>query len=157
MTKTHPRPAAVVVEDDPMNRHLFREILEMQGFCAVCAADGRNIENVVEAAAAALVLMDIRLPGESGLSLMRRLRAHRPTAGLPIHAVTAYAEVVPPTMVSPTGFSSIISKPIHLPALMRVLEGARTHWRAAGPGPPLDTGPLSGEVGGPARASGPLL
>ena len=64
----------IVVDDDPDIRDLLTEVLEGAGHEVRRAADGAGLRRLVEAAPAALVVLDVGLPGESGLELARYLR-----------------------------------------------------------------------------------
>ena len=64
----------IVVDDDPDVRDLLTEVLEGAGHKVRRAADGAGLRRLVEAAPAALVVLDVGLPGESGLDLARYLR-----------------------------------------------------------------------------------
>lgn len=117
------KPKVVVVEDDEMNMRLFREVLRLNGYEAICLPSGDGLESLVQRAAPVAVLMDIQLPGASGIDLMRRLRARPETAGLPIHAVTAYAERLAETGDDRAGFDSVLPKPVDVPRLLSLVGG----------------------------------
>jgi two-component system phosphate regulon response regulator OmpR len=64
----------LVVDDDPMIREMLSEYLSTEGYRVVLAEDGVAMRREIEAAAPDLVLLDLKLPREDGLSLARFLR-----------------------------------------------------------------------------------
>jgi two-component system OmpR family response regulator len=65
----------LVVDDDPGVRALLRDFLVQHGFTVDGAADARAMQDAMESAGYDLVILDIMLPGENGLSICRRLIA----------------------------------------------------------------------------------
>jgi CheY-like chemotaxis protein len=69
-------------------------------------------------------LMDINLPGMSGIDAMKILRADPLTAHIPIIAVSAGASVVEIARGLQAGFFSYVTKPIRVPEFMKSLDAA---------------------------------
>lgn len=69
------RPLLLIVEDDPEIAELLEENLRAHGFDTVAAANGVELFSTLETRRPDLILLDIMLPGEDGLTLCRRLRA----------------------------------------------------------------------------------
>jgi DNA-binding response OmpR family regulator len=67
-------PRLVVVEDDPGLRMDLVEFLEDRGFSVREAVDGGELDRHLAAGPADLVILDVMLPGESGMDIARRLR-----------------------------------------------------------------------------------
>ena len=65
----------LIVDDDAEIRHLLAEYLEQHGYRVSTAADGRAMWAALERGHYDLLILDLMLPGEDGLSLCRRLRA----------------------------------------------------------------------------------
>jgi len=65
----------LVVDDDPGLRELLQEYLATQGYEVVAVADGMAMELHLQQHTVNLVILDLMLPGEDGLSLARKLRA----------------------------------------------------------------------------------
>lgn len=70
-----PAPRVIVVDDDPGIRHLAAEFLESHGYETRTAADASGLEQALATGGADLVVLDVMLPGEDGLSICRRLFA----------------------------------------------------------------------------------
>lgn len=79
----------LVVEDDQEIAGLISGLLVKSGVSVSRAAHGRQLDRVLRGQHIDLVLLDIMLPEEDGLSICRRLRAAPETAGLPIIVVSA--------------------------------------------------------------------
>ncbi|MEZ5831155.1 MAG: response regulator [Dongiaceae bacterium] len=79
----------LVVDDDKEIRSLLSKFLTKNGLRVSVAADGREMRRVLEEAKIDLIVLDIMLPGESGLTLCGQLRA---TTTIPILMLTAVAE-----------------------------------------------------------------
>ena len=79
----------LVVDDDKEIRSLLSKFLTKNGLRVSVAADGRDMRRVLEEAKIDLIVLDIMLPGDSGLTLCGQLRA---TTNIPILMLTAVAE-----------------------------------------------------------------
>jgi two-component system OmpR family response regulator len=82
-----PEAHVLVVEDDAPMRHLIARLLRENGFRATGVRDGREMWETLRNADVDLVLLDVMLPGESGLDLLRELREKQ--GSLPVVMVTA--------------------------------------------------------------------
>ena len=82
----------VVIEDNEPIARLIREVLnEVPGYGAVALADGALAPKLIAAVRADLVILDIDLPGLSGLELYDRLRDRPETAEIPVLFMSAAA------------------------------------------------------------------
>lgn len=82
-------PHILVVDDDQEIRNLVAQFLKRHGFRVDTAADGGAMFRMLEAGRFDLVVLDLMLPGEDGLSLCRRLRGE---SNLPVIMLTAMGE-----------------------------------------------------------------
>jgi DNA-binding response OmpR family regulator len=103
------RPRIVVVDDEPIQRELLVEYLGKQNFHVVGADSGPALRRLVEREPPTLVLLDVGLPGEDGISLARWLREQN--AGTGIIMVTAAADPVDRVVGLETGADDYIAKP----------------------------------------------
>jgi two-component system, cell cycle response regulator DivK len=113
----------LVVEDNPLNLKLIKDVLEYQGFDVLTAASGE--EGVVAALSDSpdLVLMDLQLPGIDGHEALLRIRADPRRSGTPVVAVTAFAMKGDVERAAAAGFDGYIAKPIDIHALPRQIAG----------------------------------
>ena len=65
----------VIVDDDARIRDLLRRYLSQEGFDVLLAEDGRALDRILQRETIDLVVLDLMLPGEDGLSICRRMRA----------------------------------------------------------------------------------
>ncbi len=122
------QPRIVVVEDDPEIRSLLKDYLQRQGF-RVDAADGAPALDrlMAQLGEPDLVVLDIMLPGEDGLSICRRLRA---ASRVPIIMLTARGEDIDRIIGLEIGADDYMAKPFNpreltarIRAVLRRLEG----------------------------------
>jgi CheY-like chemotaxis protein len=101
----------LLVEDHPMNRKLFRDILEMQ-FQVVEAGSAEEALEQLKTLCADLILLDMQLPGMDGLSLARLLKADPEKARIPIVGLSAHAMTRDIEQARQAGCVDYITKPI---------------------------------------------
>ena len=82
-------PCIYCVEDDENIRELVAYALESQQFETQTFADGESFYKVLEKKIPDLVLLDIMLPGESGIEILKKIRHKERTADLPVIMLTA--------------------------------------------------------------------
>jgi two-component system phosphate regulon response regulator OmpR len=110
-----PGPVVAVVDDEPEIRETIEEYLQMNGFAVVTAGDGRALRSLLQDRAVDLVLLDLNMPGEDGLSLARFLRAETRAA---IIMLTAAGSVVDRIVGLEMGADDYIPKPVDLRELL---------------------------------------
>jgi two-component system, cell cycle response regulator DivK len=113
----------LVVDDSPINRKLARLTLVDAGFDVRTAGDANDAETVLRDFHPCLILMDVRMPGEDGLSLTRRLKANPSTRDIIIVAVTAAASPEDHRAALLAGCEGCLPKPIDTATLARHLSG----------------------------------
>ena len=109
----------LVVDDDPSVRSLLRDYFSSHGFEVAEAASGTQMREQLERAVPAVVLLDIRLPGEDGLVLARYLRENYE---LGLIMVTASGDVVDRVVGLELGADDYIAKPFDLCELLARLK-----------------------------------
>ena len=91
MSETEPH--LLVVDDDARLRNLLRRYLSDSGFRVTSAADAQEARAQLASFAFDLIVLDVMMPGESGLDLTRSLRADsKPVMPIPVLLLTAMAE-----------------------------------------------------------------
>ena len=81
----------LVVEDQPDNRQILRDLLENAGYEMIEAENGEEALTAAAAHKPDLILMDIQLPVMDGYEATRRIKGDPATKHIPIIAVTSYA------------------------------------------------------------------
>jgi two-component system phosphate regulon response regulator OmpR len=103
------QPRILVVEDDSAMRALMQEFLGRNGMSVIPAAGGERISEVIVRERIDLILLDLMLPGDDGLTICKRLRA----AGthVPIIMVTAKGDTVDRVVGLQVGADDYVAKP----------------------------------------------
>jgi two-component system, OmpR family, response regulator len=98
----------LVVDDDREISTLLAEYLEKNGFKAVTAADGKAMWKVLDEARIDLIVLDLNLPGDDGLTLCRNLRAR---SNIPVIMLTARGEPLDRILGLEMGADDYVPKP----------------------------------------------
>ena len=112
----------LVVEDDPHSRDLLARRLQRDGLQTLTAADGPAALATLQQRRVDAVLLDIGLPGMSGLDVLRTLRQTYSAEQLPVLMVTAFDEAERLEEAFDSGASDYLNKPIHYPAVRARLK-----------------------------------
>jgi len=102
----------LVVDDNDGGLLLATAVLQREGFRVDSAGSAEDVRKRLTARLPDLILMDVQLPGQDGLSLTRQLRADPATAAIPIVALTAHAMASDREDAFAAGCVGYISKPI---------------------------------------------
>lgn len=102
------RPHLLLVEDDQELGAILVRSLSQHGFSVMVAGDGLAMDQALAAEAIDLVMLDVMLPGEDGLSLCRRLRS---SSNLPILMLTALGEEADRVVGLELGADDYVIKP----------------------------------------------
>lgn len=100
----------LVVDDDAGLRDLLQQYLAAQGYRVTAVADGVAMDAYFAEQAADMVILDLMLPGEDGLSLARRLRAR---SGIPILMLSARGEDIDRIVGLEVGADDYLAKPFN--------------------------------------------
>jgi len=118
----------LVLDDEADARELLRALLEGCKVEVTTAASVAEAMTVVTRGAIDVVLSDIAMPEEDGLSFIRRVRALTREEGgrVPAVALTAYARLEDRTRALRAGFNAHVAKPVDLNELLAVLTSLAT-------------------------------
>ncbi len=103
----------LIIEDDPRNLTLFRDLLQISGYSTIEASDGKQGIELAKAKKPDLILMDIQMPGMDGLEATRILKADATTSNIPVIALTAYAMKGDKERILEAGCDGYLAKPIN--------------------------------------------
>lgn len=104
-------PTILVVEDEPAIQELIAINLKHAGFLVVRSGSAEEAESAIRAALPDLVILDWMLPGQSGVSLARKLRGEERTRELPIIMLTARVHEEDKVQGLETGADDYVTKP----------------------------------------------
>ena len=117
-----PGELILLVEDNDNNRLLVRDVLQVSGYRVI---EAQNAEDGLRMAAEqrpALILMDIQLPGMTGIEALKRLRADPATRAIRVVAVTASAMTQDRRQIMAAGFDGYQPKPISVKGFLQAVR-----------------------------------
>lgn len=134
----------LVIDDDPELRELTQAYLEQQGFTVACVESGEAMDAYLLDATPDLIILDLMLPGEHGLSIATRLKQH---SDLPIIIVSAQGEDVDRIVGLEVGADDYLAKPFNprelLARVRAVLRRTQRAGESQGPKDKIDFGPFT--------------
>ena len=119
-----PAPGAkiLVVDDSEEVREVLRELLSRHGYTVVTCPDGESGLVELESRTFDLAMVDLGLPGISGLEVAQRLKQRWPTTQVAL--MTGYGDRLGPEDANAKGVDFVLSKPFSLDQLRSVVEHA---------------------------------
>lgn len=142
----------LIVDDDVRIRDLLRRYLAQEGFEVLQAEDGKSLTRVLLREVVDLIVLDLMMPGEDGLSICRRLRAANDRT--PIIMLTAKGEDVDRIVGLEVGADDYLGKPFNPRELLaRIHAVLRRRPTQEAPGAPsgeaeiISFGPFSFDLG----------
>ncbi len=112
----------LIVEDNEKNMKLMRDWLQANGYTTVESASAEDGIRLAAARQPALILMDIRLGGMSGIEALGHLRAAADTRNIPVIAVTASVMDEDQQQITKAGFDGYQKKPIDLEEFLEAVQ-----------------------------------
>jgi two-component system, cell cycle response regulator DivK len=104
----------LIIEDNPRNLKLARDILNHAGYETVEADNAEDGLALARARHPDLVLMDVQLPGMDGVQALSRLRSDPETCNIPVIALTAFAMKDDQERFLAAGFDRYVAKPLDI-------------------------------------------
>lgn len=86
------RKSILVIDDEPANRILLRELLEADDRAVWCASSGAEALKLAKSSPPDLILLDIMMPVMNGYEILRCLKECETTADIPVVMVTAMGD-----------------------------------------------------------------
>ena len=118
-------PKILVVDDDKGLRDLLRQYLEKQGFEVDSAEDGIEMDSYLKKSSPDLIILDLMLPGEDGLSIAKRLQVNNQ---IPLIMLSACGEEVDRIIGLEVGADDYLAKPFNPRELLaRIRSVLRRH------------------------------
>lgn len=106
-----PAEHLLIVDDDREIRHLLTEYLSQNGYRVTAVGDGKDMRRALEGNRIDLVVLDLMLPGEDGLTLCRQLRTR--SLSLPVLMLTARGDEVDRIVGLEMGADDYLAKPFN--------------------------------------------
>src|SRR5512142_49860 len=135
-TTPNQRADRIVVDDDERIRDLLRRYLTQEGFEVLLAEDAKALNRVLTRETVDLIVLDLMLPGEDGLSICRRLRAANDVT--PIIMLTAKVEDVDRIVGLEVGADDYLPNPFNPRELLARIHAVLRRRGSKPPGAPED-------------------
>jgi two-component system, cell cycle response regulator len=147
----------LLVEDEHVNRELFRRRLERKGYAVIAAEDGAGAVALTKSEKPDLVLMDLGLPDIDGWEATRRIKADPATTAIPVLVLSAHATTEAREQAFAAGCVEFETKPVNWEVLFKKIEDAIQKALERGRAAALPDPGLTGVVAAPPprRASAP--
>ena len=112
----------LIVEDNELNMKLFNDLLVAHGYETLPTSDGLEALEIARREHPDLIIMDIQLPGISGLEATKMIKDDESTASIPVIAVTAFAMKGDENKIREGGCEAYVAKPIRIDELVGVVQ-----------------------------------
>ena len=114
--------AILIVDDDPRLRQSFEKLLAAEGHTVWTAPDGETALGLVKANSPDMVIMDIRMPGMSGLETFKAM--HQIDPKLPVIIMTAFGTTETAIETTKLGAFDYVLKPFDIPDILALIDKA---------------------------------
>ncbi len=112
----------LIVEDDPKNLKLLRDLLQVSGYSTIEATDGKQGVDLAKATKPDLILMDIMMPEMDGYMACNALKMDETTRGIPVVLLTGMAYELNKKLAREVGAGGYITKPFDVKELLDVIN-----------------------------------
>lgn len=130
------------VEDDSSIRDLMIYTLHAAGFEAEGYSDGAELFQALQTGKPRLIMLDIMLPGEDGISILKKLRGQAATAKIPVIMATAKGTEYDKVIGLDSGADDYLAKPFGMMEMISRIKAVLRRTAPEGPGPLLRLGNL---------------
>ena len=117
------KPFALIIEDDRDIAALFRHVLDIAGYHTEIEMPGKEAMKHLHSVQPDIVLLDLHLPGVSGVQILEQMRADERLKLVPVVVVTAYSRDADSLPVEP---DLVLLKPVNLEQLSNLVQRLRT-------------------------------
>ncbi len=109
----------LIVEDEPKNLTLLRDLLQVSGYSTIEATDGKQGVELAKTSKPDLILMDVQMPVMDGIEASRILKADATTSNIPVLALTSYAMKGDEERILQAGCDGYLAKPFDIKELLK--------------------------------------
>ncbi len=117
----------LIVDDEKTIRETLREILEEEGFEVLIEELGSRVVNAVEKVKPEILILDLFLPGASGMEVLKVLHSKGLTRTIAVIIVSGHGTVETSVRAMKLGAFDFIEKPIKYEKLLNVIESAKEY------------------------------
>lgn len=112
----------LILDDDDVIRYMYQKAFEKKNYQVFDASTAENALDILERENIRVMILDLNLPGMSGVALCRHIRKSDPISI--IYAVTGFTSVFEFTTCRQAGFDDYFKKPVDIDVLSKVVEDA---------------------------------
>ena len=123
LEKKHKLKTILIIEDEADIRSFIARVLQLEGYSVIEASDGTTGMGILKETPIALVMLDLRLPGPDGWSILREIKRNPELAKIPVVVLTAIAETMQRKKTLRMGAASYLIKPLSAHSLSMAITG----------------------------------
>ncbi|OIO60216.1 MAG: hypothetical protein COZ46_07745 [Verrucomicrobia bacterium CG_4_10_14_3_um_filter_43_23] len=112
----------LIADDDPFMEKLLEFTLKKAGFGIIACREGNSVIQRILDEKPVLIILDLMLPGRSGLELIGDIRANQSIARLPVIFVTGQGKESTRNQLTQAGASAVYTKPFSPTALIAMIK-----------------------------------
>jgi len=111
-------PTILIADDSRFHQILLTRAMEENGFELIFAEDGLHATMLAQRAQPDAIVLDLNMPGGSGVEVLKRLKRSAKTKSIPVVIVTANGDPATKEMAISIGASEFLQKPVNLDELV---------------------------------------
>jgi DNA-binding response OmpR family regulator len=119
MARNHRAKTVLIIEDEADMQNFVSRVLELEGYRVFKASDGKEGMEIISENPVALVVLDLRLPGPDGWSVLREIKGNPKFSQIPVVVLTAIAESVQRRRTLRMGAAKYLVKPLSAHSLSK--------------------------------------
>jgi DNA-binding response OmpR family regulator len=123
MTRKTKADTVLIIEDDADIRTFASRVLELEGYRILQSETGEKGLRLAREKGVSLILLDLRLPGESGWTLLEKMKGAPETAAIPVIVFTASVAASQHQRALAMGAADYLTKPLSASALKNTVVG----------------------------------
>jgi two-component system alkaline phosphatase synthesis response regulator PhoP len=123
MVKRFKEKTVLIIEDEADIQNFISRVLELDGYHVLRATDARTGMEIIRENPVALVLLDLRLPGPDGWSVLRAIKSNPEFSGIRVVVLTAIAESMQRRRTLRMGADRYLIKPLSAHSLSKAVAG----------------------------------
>jgi len=121
MAKKYYAKTVLIIEDEADILNFIARVLELEGYQVLKAGDGKIGMEIIREHPVALVLLDLRLPGPDGWSVLREIKRNSEFSKIPVVVLTAIAESTQRKKTLRMGAARYLIKPLSAHSLSQTI------------------------------------
>jgi DNA-binding response OmpR family regulator len=133
MAKKRAAKTVLIIEDEVDIQKFASRVLQLEGYKVLKASDGESGMEMIRENPVSLVLLDLRLPGRDGWSILQEIKRKPELSAIPVVVLTAIAETVQRRRTLRMGATKYLIKPLSAQSLSKTVvnilhQGVRSHF-----------------------------